>query len=211
MASAACSGSDQLLAATEAYPLEFDCRSIRTRLQRDLERSSQPDPGSLAPFARDGAYVAELPSGRVRLSASPLSEGSAPLGWVILVHDLSFLDRREQTARNLLLAAFFVLSICASGFTLLAARLAWRGWTLELRRALSAHDLREASDALAAALRMPVSEQRERMQSMRQLVAEFNFYRWAGRMLIDAAELRRREQLSGRLGTGRHAALRALP
>jgi trehalose 6-phosphate synthase len=62
------------------------------------------------------------------------------------------------------------------------------------------YDLRSAADALAAALEMPVSEQRERMLSMRRLVAEFNVYRWAGRMLVDAAELRKRERLSGRLG-----------
>jgi trehalose 6-phosphate synthase len=62
------------------------------------------------------------------------------------------------------------------------------------------YDLRQAGDALAAALRMPVAEQRERMRSMRRLVAELNVYRWAGRMLVDAAELRRRERTMGRLG-----------
>jgi trehalose 6-phosphate synthase len=61
------------------------------------------------------------------------------------------------------------------------------------------YDLREASNALAAALRMSSSEQRDRMQAMRRILSEFNVYRWAGRMLVDAAELRRRERLSGRL------------
>ena len=61
------------------------------------------------------------------------------------------------------------------------------------------YDLREASDALAAALRMPVAEQRERMRSMRRTVSEFNVYRWAGRMLVDAADVRRRDRMSGRL------------
>ena len=37
------------------------------------------------------------------------------------------------------------------------------------------------------------------MRSMRSFVAEFNVYRWAGRMLVDASRLRRREQLTGRL------------
>ena len=50
-----------------------------------------------------------------------------------------------------------------------------------------------------AALAMPKDEQRDRMRAMRALVAEFNVYRWAGRMLVDAARLRRRERLSGRL------------
>lgn len=61
------------------------------------------------------------------------------------------------------------------------------------------YDLRQSSEALATALHMPEDQQRERMQSMRKLVSEFNVYRWAGRMLVDAAELRRRERMTGRL------------
>ena len=60
------------------------------------------------------------------------------------------------------------------------------------------YDLGQAADAMAMALHMPKEEQRERMQSMRKLVSHFNVYRWAGRMLVDAAELRRRERMSGR-------------
>jgi trehalose 6-phosphate synthase len=67
------------------------------------------------------------------------------------------------------------------------------------------YDLRQAAGALAAGLRMPPSEQRVRMQSMRRLVSEFNVYRWAGRMLVDAAELRRKERMSGRLSPIAHA------
>ncbi len=75
------------------------------------------------------------------------------------------------------------------------------GAARELTEALSVnpYDLEEASAALEAALRMPKEEQRDRMRSMRTLLAEFNVYRWAGRMLVDAARLRRRERLSGRL------------
>ncbi|MBK5299378.1 MAG: trehalose-6-phosphate synthase [Vicinamibacteria bacterium] len=60
------------------------------------------------------------------------------------------------------------------------------------------YDLDEAAEAMAAALVMPVAEQRVRMHAMRAFVAEFNIYRWAGRMLRDAERLRRRERLSGR-------------
>ena len=63
------------------------------------------------------------------------------------------------------------------------------------------YDLGQASDALALALRMPLDEQRERMRSMRRLVSEFNVYRWAGRMIVDAAELRRKERITGRLSS----------
>ena len=47
---------------------------------------------------------------------------------------------------------------------------------------------------------MPEEEQRERMRSLRQLVMEFNVYRWAGRMMMDAARLRRRERIAERIG-----------
>jgi trehalose 6-phosphate synthase len=63
------------------------------------------------------------------------------------------------------------------------------------------YDLMQAADALAVALKMPAAEQKERMQSMRRMVSEFNVYRWAGRMLIDAAEVRRRDRVASRLSS----------
>ena len=75
------------------------------------------------------------------------------------------------------------------------------GAARELTEALivNPYDLDEAASALAAALEMPPEEQRVRMRSMRAFVAEFNVYRWAGRMLVEAARLRDRERLTGRL------------
>jgi trehalose 6-phosphate synthase len=61
------------------------------------------------------------------------------------------------------------------------------------------YDLDAASAALFTAVQMPESEQEERMRSLRTLVAEFNVYRWAGRMLLDATSLRRRDRLTTRL------------
>jgi trehalose 6-phosphate synthase len=55
---------------------------------------------------------------------------------------------------------------------------------------------------------MPEPEQRERMRSMRQLVRDFNVYRWAGRMLLDAARLRRRQRVSEKISSHSHQGLR---
>jgi trehalose 6-phosphate synthase len=38
------------------------------------------------------------------------------------------------------------------------------------------------------------------MRTLRQFVMEFNVYRWAGRMLLDAARVRRRERMAERIG-----------
>jgi trehalose 6-phosphate synthase len=61
------------------------------------------------------------------------------------------------------------------------------------------YDTDECAAALQAALEMPEREQRARMRLMRGLVSEFNVFRWAGRMLIDAAGMRKRRRLLDRL------------
>jgi trehalose 6-phosphate synthase len=64
------------------------------------------------------------------------------------------------------------------------------------------YDIDQAGDALAAALSMSRAERRARMHYMRAHLAEFNVYRWAGRMLIDAARLRKRESMWQRIAPG---------
>jgi trehalose 6-phosphate synthase len=75
------------------------------------------------------------------------------------------------------------------------------GAARELTEALivNPYDLEGSSEALAAALAMPVEEQQDRMRSMRSLLLQFNVYRWAGTMLVDAARLRNQERVAGRL------------
>ena len=62
------------------------------------------------------------------------------------------------------------------------------------------YHIEQTADALYKALTMPDFEQRERMRSMRSMVRDFNVYRWAGRMLIDASKIRQREKLAARIG-----------
>jgi trehalose 6-phosphate synthase len=68
------------------------------------------------------------------------------------------------------------------------------GAARELPEALivNPYNIEQSSAAIATALEMPRTWQRTRMQLMRSLIREFNVYRWAGRMLIDAAGIRRR-------------------
>ncbi len=72
------------------------------------------------------------------------------------------------------------------------------GAARELAEALivNPYDLEEASGAIAEALSMASGEQAARMRALRSTVAEFNVFRWAGRMLVDASRIRRREWLA---------------
>jgi trehalose 6-phosphate synthase len=71
------------------------------------------------------------------------------------------------------------------------------GASRELPEALIVNpfDIRSMTEALERALSMPQAEQRERMQLMRDIVRLRNVYRWAGQMLLDAAELRTRSRI----------------
>jgi trehalose 6-phosphate synthase/phosphatase len=71
------------------------------------------------------------------------------------------------------------------------------GASRELPEALlvNPYDVGETAAAIAAALDMPREERRKRMQLMRGTVAEYNIYRWAGRMLMDVARIRQRQRL----------------
>jgi trehalose 6-phosphate synthase/phosphatase len=71
------------------------------------------------------------------------------------------------------------------------------GASRELIEALlvNPYDISETAAAIGTALRMDRDERRERMRLMRRTVKENNVYRWAGRMLMDAARVRQRQQL----------------
>lgn len=84
------------------------------------------------------------------------------------------------------------------------------GAARELAEALivNPYDTEQCAAALRLALDMPPDEQRSRMRRMRSLVQEFNVYRWAGRMLLDAARVRQRRRLAGGGGSARVIELR---
>jgi trehalose 6-phosphate synthase len=84
------------------------------------------------------------------------------------------------------------------------------GAARELPEALivNPYHVEHSAEALYRALTMPDAEQRERMRSMRSLVKNFNIYRWAGRMLHDAAELRKRERIMRKIRSHSRSAAR---
>lgn len=71
------------------------------------------------------------------------------------------------------------------------------GASQELSEALivNPHDIRNMADAIEKALRMSGAEKSERMRLMREIVRSHNVYRWAGQMLLDAADLRKRKRI----------------
>lgn len=77
------------------------------------------------------------------------------------------------------------------------------GVSKELSEALivNPYNIDQCAHALSAALSMPLTEQKERMKNMRAHINEYNVFRWAGKMLIDAARMRQRNRIESRFGS----------
>jgi trehalose 6-phosphate synthase len=131
MAAAACGDDLSPLASTPGFPEEFSCSAVGSRV-----RATDSIAGAPEPEIHEWSTVATLPTGRVHVIAMPISTGGQDLGFAILVHDLSYIERREAAARTFLLVAFGILAILAFGVPVLVAKRARSDWSLELRSLL---------------------------------------------------------------------------
>ena len=150
---------------------------------------------------------------RTRAEARRINERFAVGGWSPIV----LVDRHQEPARVFELyraADFCIVNSLHDGMNLVAKEFvaarddedgvlilsSFAGASRELTEALVVNpfDISDTAGAMQTALEMRRGERRERMQLMRRTVKENNVYRWAGRMLLDAARLRRRQALVSR-------------
>ncbi|MDM4773000.1 trehalose-6-phosphate synthase [Solimonas sp. SE-A11] len=127
LGAAVCSGP-RVVAATRAWPRELSC----AELGGHLVAVGRPIPSWNSSLP--------LPGGEVHVSAITLNRGVPTAGFAVVVHDLSFVARREASTRQFLLAAFAILALLASAVTLLSVRILWRGFGHALRQLASGQD-----------------------------------------------------------------------
>ena len=128
LAAAACNADLMPLTQTLDYPTGFECKTIGGHVRTASGPST---------FAWTSWHtVTSLAGGNMHVSAIPLVDRDQALGFIVLVHDLSYVERREAKMRQFLLVAFGFLAVATSVVTLLAARWSWAGWSNELRRLL---------------------------------------------------------------------------
>lgn len=128
MATVACSADLRQLTSVGDYPTQFSCGAIGAYVR--------PDAASPAAEWREWKTASKLPGGSVFVYAAPVIDNGQPLGFVGVVHDMSFIERRAGRILRFLLIAFGVLSAAASVLTVVAARIAWRDWNERLRKLL---------------------------------------------------------------------------
>ncbi len=128
---AACGADLSTRSSTPGFPDEFSCLAVGPRV-----RAANPVTGKDNEAFHQWSTVATLPTGRVYVSAMPITAQGQELGFAILVHDLSYIERREAAAQTFLIVISCILAIMAFGIPLLVTKRARRDWSMELRSLL---------------------------------------------------------------------------
>ncbi|KAB2873451.1 MAG: trehalose-6-phosphate synthase [Ideonella sp.] len=117
-----CSKNGVLLRHSAAYPTSLTCAAAHTTAE-------QPD------------HRLELPTGAVHVGVYPAGNNHASGDTLVLLHDLSFVDRRSQDTRQYLVIFIIGLGLVIALITMVVAQLSWRGWVSGMRAILRGEGL----------------------------------------------------------------------
>ena len=106
---ALCSADDRMLRRTQDFPSTLDCAGARAL-------AALPDPRL------------SLPSGAVHVVVQPLDPERAGSDRLVLLHDLSFIDKRSADTRHYLFVFIVALGLAMALITMAVAQISWRGW-----------------------------------------------------------------------------------
>jgi trehalose 6-phosphate synthase len=117
-----CSLDGKLLRRTANFPLTLSCDRARAEAAR-------PDPRL------------QLSGGAVHVGVQVVVGEAGPVAVLVMLHDLSFIDRRSQDTRQYLIIFIAVLGLAIVLLTSIVAHLSWRGWVAGVRGILRGEGL----------------------------------------------------------------------
>ncbi|MEP7138431.1 MAG: trehalose-6-phosphate synthase [Caldimonas sp.] len=117
-----CSLDGKLLRHTASYPTSLTCAEAK----RD---ATLPEPRLL------------VAGGALHVGVHPVSGDAGPLADLVLLHDLSFVDRRSEDTRRYLILFIAGLGLTIALITMIVAQLSWRGWVSGMRGLLRGEGL----------------------------------------------------------------------
>ena len=138
-AAAYCASPSSLPIGTPTMPASLDCSTI--------------DAGD-ATWSR---VIAE-PNGALLVSVRPMAVPSEPLARLVLVHDMSFAERRGADTRRYVFLFFIGLGVLVSAITVIVAQLSWRGWIKGIRALMRGEGLPPQSMASGAGELQPIAD-----------------------------------------------------
>ncbi|MGE0617061.1 MAG: trehalose-6-phosphate synthase, partial [Bacteriovoracia bacterium] len=110
-----CDSENRLVTKTQTFPAAIPCEG--------------PDSEG-GPHSR----IIQLPQGPLHLAFHPtIDESGKRLGQLVIVHDMSFVQRRSSDTKAYIVYLFAILGAIISFITVFIAQLSWKGWINGMR------------------------------------------------------------------------------
>ncbi|MDQ5850414.1 MAG: trehalose-6-phosphate synthase, partial [Pseudomonadota bacterium] len=116
-----CDRAGKLLHASNGFPEAVRCTA-----------SDKPEPRS---------WVLQLVDGPLHVSANPIASDGQLLGQLVIVHDMSFVQRRSAQTKKYVLWLFAGIATVVALITVIIAEISWRGWVNGLKALLKGETL----------------------------------------------------------------------
>lgn len=117
-----CSTDGKLLRTTPNFPKDLSC-------ERAEQIAAEPDP------------LLRIGGGPVHVGVHPVNVEAGRVGDLVLLQDLSFIERRSQDTRQYLIILIASLGAVIALVTVIVAQLSWRGWVSGTRALLRGEGL----------------------------------------------------------------------
>lgn len=147
VAIALCSPGNEMLRRTDGFPRTLDCAQARALAER-----------------ADPRLVVE--GGAVHVGVHALGTPGPGVDSLVLLHDLSFIDRRSLDTRRYLIIFIVVLGFTMALITMVVAQISWRGWVNGVRGILRGEGLVRPLLAPPPELQPFASEVRARLRDL---------------------------------------------
>lgn len=118
-----CSTDGKLLRTTPNFPKDLSC-------ERAEQIAAEPDP------------LLRIGGGPVHVGVHPVNVEAGRVGDLVLLQDLSFIERRSQDTRQYLIILIASLGAVIALVTVIVAQLSWRGWVSGTRALLRGEGLK---------------------------------------------------------------------
>jgi len=109
-----CAVDGQLLRSTAGYPDTLTCTGAQ-------QTAARADP------------LLGIKGGTVHVGVFPVNDESARVADLVLLQDMSFMERRSQDTRQYLIILIAALGATIAMITVVVAQLSWRGWVAGVR------------------------------------------------------------------------------
>jgi trehalose-6-phosphate synthase len=142
-----CSTDKKLLRTTPRFPADLACT-------RADEIAAMPEP------------LLRMEGGTVHVGVYPVNAEAGPVGELVLLQDLSFIERRSKDTRRYLIILIASLGVAIALVTVIVAQLSWRGWVSGTQALLRGEGLVRPLGGAGAELEPLAAELRARLRDL---------------------------------------------